>query len=232
MYGYVYKGTILTNNKIYIGQHKATSFDDKYHGSGTLWRRACIKHGLDNVKIELLEWCKTREELNSREAYYIQFFNAQDKTIGYNILGNDSSPHACEGANNSMYGKHHSAEARKKMSEAAKRRPPASAETRKKKGDCNRGIPKSEEHRAKISAALKGRHPSDNTTRAAWEANSKYFKVFDSNYNLIKEFKRQKELLAFLEVTYLNRQLKECINSGKLYKGYYVSCVKELAKVK
>lgn len=230
MYGYVYKGTILTNNKIYIGQHKATEFDDKYYGSGTLWMRAINKYGKENVKIEVLERCNSSEELNLREAYWIKTYNSQDLNIGYNLLGNDTSPHAAEGQLNGMYGKKHSAETRKKLSEAAKRRPPMTDERRKKCG--KPGVKFSEEHKAKISAALKGRLPSDNTMQAAWEANSKYFKVFDSNHNLMKEFKRQKDLLAFLEVTYLNKQLKECINSGELYKGYYVSCVKELAKVK
>ena len=97
MYGYVYKGTNLVNNKIYIGQHKATKFDEKYHGSGTLWKRACAKYGLENIKIELLEWCETRQELSNKEAYYIKLFNSQNSLIGYNILGNDTSPHACVG---------------------------------------------------------------------------------------------------------------------------------------
>lgn len=229
MYGYIYKGTILKNNKIYVGQHKAAEFDTKYYGSGTLWKRACNKYGLANVKIELIESCNSAEELNIREAYWIKTLNSQNRNIGYNILGNDTSPHATCGNKNGMYGKKHSAESRKKMSEAAKNRPPKTEEQRKLCGRPGRKF--SDEHKAKISAALKGRLPSDNTMQAAWEANSKYFKLFDSNYNLIKEFKRQRDLLEFFGVTYLNRQLKECINSGKLYEGYYVSCVKELTKI-
>ena len=173
MYGYVYKGTILTNNKIYIGQHKASEFDEKYYGSGTLWRRACNKYGYDNVKIELIEWCNTREELSLREAYWIKILKSQDLNIGYNLLGNDTSPHAAVGEKNGMYGKKHSAETRKKLSAAAKRRPPKTAGQRKK---CGRpGVKFSDEHKAKISAALKGMRPSDNCIEAVRKANSKAF---------------------------------------------------------
>ena len=223
MYGYVYKGTNLINNKIYIGQHKSTTFDAKYHGSGKLWQRACKKYGLHNIKIELLEWCKTREELNNKEAYYIKIFNSQNLTIGYNILGNDTSPHAAEGALNGMFGKNHSTESKKKMSEKAKQRPPQTAEQKKKHG--RPGVPKSKEHREKISLALKGKRPSDNTLKAVKKANSKQFEIFDENFNFVKKVESQKELLLFLNVTYLNAQLKECICSNKLYKSYYIKYI-------
>lgn len=223
MYGYIYKGTILINNKIYIGQHKATEFDTKYYGSGTLWRRACAKYGLENIKIELLEQCDSPEELNLREAYWIKTLNSQNRAIGYNILGSDTSPHAAEGKLNGMYGKKHSAKTRKKLSEAAKRRPPMTDERRKKCG--KPGVKFSEEHKAKISAALKRRRPSDNTLEAVRKANSTPFEIFDEKHNLVKRVERQKDLLAFLNITYFNKELKECITSNKLYRGYYIRYV-------
>lgn len=223
MYGYVYKGTNLVNNKIYIGQHKATKFDEKYHGSGTLWRRACAKYGLENIKIELLEWCKTRQELNDREAYYIKTFNSQDILVGYNILGDDKSPHSCSGEKNGMYGKHHSEETKKKLSEIAKRRPKKTKEEYLKQG--RPGVPKSEEHKKAISAALKGRRPSGNTLLSVKKANSKPFEIFDMNYIFVLRVDRQKDLLAFLNITYFNKELKECIHSKKPYRGYYIRYV-------
>ena len=220
MYGYIYKGTNLINNKIYIGQHKSDGFDPKYYGSGKLWKRAYNKYGLNNIKIELIEECNSREELNTREAFWIKTYNSQDKLIGYNILGNDMSPHAANGKNNGMYGKKHSEETRKKLSEAAKHRPPRTLEERKKQG--RPGIPKSEEHRKKISNALKGKRPSDKCINSVRKSNSKSFEVFDENYNFIMKFERQKDLLKFLNITYLNKKLKECIILKKLYEGYYI----------
>lgn len=220
MYGYVYKGTNLINNKIYIGQHKSNEFDNKYYGSGKLWQRACAKYGMNNIKIELIECCDSAEELSSREAYWIKTLKSQDVNIGYNILGNDTSPHAACGEKNGMYGKKHSDETKRKLREAAKRRPPETEETRKKKG--RPGIPKTAEHKAKISASLKGKRPSDNTLEAAWKANSTPFEIFDNNYNIIKTVDSQRKLLEFLNLTYFNKELKQCIASGKLYRSYYI----------
>ena len=63
-YGYIYKSTNLINNKIYIGQKKG-NFNPTYFGSGTLLRRALLKHGTENFKIEFLVYAKDKEELNS-----------------------------------------------------------------------------------------------------------------------------------------------------------------------
>lgn len=85
MYGYIYKTTNLINGKIYIGQHKHSCWDDKYLGSGTMLFRAIDKYGINNFKCELLESVNSQEELNNREKYYIELFNARDNSIGYNI---------------------------------------------------------------------------------------------------------------------------------------------------
>lgn len=86
MYGYIYKTTCLINGKIYIGQHKAKQFEpEKYIGSGPLFKRAVEKYGKENFKCELIESFDTFEELNSAEEYYIEFYNARDLDIGYNL---------------------------------------------------------------------------------------------------------------------------------------------------
>ena len=85
MYGYIYKTTCLINNKIYIGQHKCCEFDEKYYGSGTSLNNAIQKYGKSNFIVELLEWCDTLTELNTREIEYIKLYNSTNKKIGYNI---------------------------------------------------------------------------------------------------------------------------------------------------
>lgn len=85
-YGYIYKTTNLINDKIYIGQHKSQVFEGtKYLGSGKSLNKAICKYGKENFKVELLEWCETKEQLNEREIYWISFFNSREPTMGYNI---------------------------------------------------------------------------------------------------------------------------------------------------
>ena len=68
-----------------------------------------------------------------------------------------------------MKGKQHSAETRKKMSEALKDKP-KSAETRKKLSEAHKGKHLSEETRTKLSEANKGKHLSEETRTKLSEA--------------------------------------------------------------
>lgn len=85
MYGYIYKTTNLINNKIYIGQHKATHHDPEYLGSGSYLKTAIEKHGKENFTNEVIAWCETRLELNELESKYIVEHNSVDSKIGYNL---------------------------------------------------------------------------------------------------------------------------------------------------
>ena len=85
MYGYIYLTTNLINNKKYIGQHKASQFDTKYKGSGKILSKAIKKYGFDNFKTEILYECSSKEELDSKEKYYILLYNADLSSDFYNI---------------------------------------------------------------------------------------------------------------------------------------------------
>ena len=85
MYGYIYKTTNLVNGKIYIGQHKSKKFDINYFGSGKLILNAIKNYGINNFKCEIIEWCDSQSQTNSRERYWINKYNSRDKKIGYNI---------------------------------------------------------------------------------------------------------------------------------------------------
>ena len=136
MYGYVYKTTNLVNNKIYVGQHKENN--RKYLGSGILLNRAIEKYGKTNFKLEILEWCETKDILNEREIYWIDKLNARDLSVGYNIaLGGDGgSPH--------IY-----------LDEKRK------TERYKKTSQSLKGRVRTEEHRRNLSQSLKGRKLSE-----------------------------------------------------------------------
>lgn len=49
-FGYIYKITNELNGKIYIGQHKACHFEDRYWGSGKLIKYAIKKYGVENFR--------------------------------------------------------------------------------------------------------------------------------------------------------------------------------------
>lgn len=86
MYGYIYITTNLINGKQYIGQHKSENFDSKYKGSGTYLRNAFGTYGFENFKVELLEECFSKEELNDREIYWIDHYDAVNSKNFYNQI--------------------------------------------------------------------------------------------------------------------------------------------------
>ncbi len=79
----VYKTTNLINEKIYIGQD--SNNNPEYIGSGNLLLRAIKKYGINNFKKEILEICKSKDELNNKEKFWIAKYNSTNKKIGYNI---------------------------------------------------------------------------------------------------------------------------------------------------
>lgn len=86
MYGYIYKTTNLFNGKIYVGQHKATKFNDNYYGSGIRITNLINKFGKSSFSCELLEECSSEEELNEKEIYWIDKLNSTNRDIGYNLM--------------------------------------------------------------------------------------------------------------------------------------------------
>lgn len=78
----IYKTINLLNNKIYIGQDYRNY--PKYLGGGQLIKKAIKKYGRENFKKEILEHCNSKEEMKSREIYWIQFYNSKPP-IGYNL---------------------------------------------------------------------------------------------------------------------------------------------------
>jgi len=66
-YHYIYKTVNVLSGKYYIGMHSTSNLNDGYLGSGTRLRYSINKHGRDNHKVEILEFCDTRELLKQRE---------------------------------------------------------------------------------------------------------------------------------------------------------------------
>lgn len=169
MYGYIYKTTNLITNKIYIGQHKANYFEESYKGSGILINKSFSKYGIDNFKVELLEWCNSKKELDEREIYYISFYNSIDKKIGYNIsvggTGGDTFHCLTEEEQKEAIERW---KATKEKNGTLHLVPKCvghklSQETKDKLSKIKTGKKLSEEHRRKISEGGKGRVVSEDT---------------------------------------------------------------------
>lgn len=115
MYGYVYLTTDLTNNKIYVGQHKSEKFDESYLGSGQIIRAKIKKYGKENFSCEILEKCDTEQQLNDREIYWIKELNSRDLSVGYNIA--TGGTFGDSGYHLEMLGKHQSEKQKRITSE-------------------------------------------------------------------------------------------------------------------
>lgn len=161
-YGFIYITTNLVNGKRYIGRK---TFDDKrrwvgYIGSGSCFQKAIKKFGKVNFHRDIVDIAYSNEELNDKEVSYINFFNAVESSDFYNIeIGGQKYPlsehtkklikenHAdMSGNKHPMYGKHHTEESKKKISEVQKGRTAP-----------NKGKLMSEEQKQKLKEAWKHR---------------------------------------------------------------------------
>lgn len=125
------------NGKVYIGQtcrfsrRKAQHLHDTRRGR-YLHKplcRAFAKYGEEAFEFEILEECATLELTNEREKHWIAVFDSYNLEKGYNLTQGG------EGTSGYVY----TEQDRQKMSEAQRKRPPMSEETKKKIGDAHRG---------------------------------------------------------------------------------------------
>ena len=144
MYGYIYKTTNVITGKIYIGQkHSNVFLGNKYLGSGKILKQAINKDGYNNFVVDLIEEVETQEKLDEREIFWINYFNATDRKVGYNICEGGKVNRTMIGENNPFYGKHHTDEVRQKMSNSQQHRTDDRSHT--------------EESKQKLSQKMKGR---------------------------------------------------------------------------
>ena len=151
MYGYIYLTTNLVNNKKYIGQHRSSTFDRSYFGSGILINKAIEKYGIENFKCEILKECFSDEELNLSEKEFIEKFDASNSDEFYNIARGGLG-HVCDPWNKRKHGtvSEKSLEAWKKCQHL-----PASEKQKKTLSEIRKNILVSKETREKLSKAQK-----------------------------------------------------------------------------
>ena len=136
----VYCHTNNINEKKYIGitcQEPNQRFrNGKGYKTNQHFFSAIKKYGWDNFSHEILFENLTKDEAMKKEIYLISKYNTRDPSFGYNITPGGE---VCRGEDSPWYGRHHTEETKRKMSEK------------------RRGVPKAEEWKKKVSESHKGR---------------------------------------------------------------------------
>lgn len=68
---FIYKTTNLLNGKYYVGMHSTNNLKDGYLGSGKRLRYSIRKYGIENFKLDILEWFDSRQALVERETQLV-----------------------------------------------------------------------------------------------------------------------------------------------------------------
>lgn len=156
----VYKITNLVNNKHYIGVHKTDNPEDGYMGSGVAIKSAIKKYGKNSFRKDILLFTEDKDHAYLLEKELTEDFNRTDT---YNMkqggVGGWASYAASKGGRSS------SLEDKTKAGiasyQSGKGIHAYTTEEKQKVGRlggiANRGKPKSEEQKRKISESLKGR---------------------------------------------------------------------------
>ena len=104
-YGYVYITTNLVNYKKYVGQHKNNT-EGGYIGSRILLTKSIKKYGKSNFSNKIIDWAESKEELDQKEIWWIDFLDAVESSDWYNIAEGGSGGMSLPGDKNPMYGVH------------------------------------------------------------------------------------------------------------------------------
>ena len=134
----IYRITNQVNGKVYIGKTTLTAQARwKRHVFLARFERGCPylgaairAHGIEGFKVDVLYHAKTAHELNMMERFFIVLHQSHLRDNGYNLtLGGDGGilchtqatkdkiASGRQGVNHPMYGRHHSEEAKRAISE-------------------------------------------------------------------------------------------------------------------
>ena len=214
----IYKITNRINGKVYIGQTtRSIAIRWKQHCTPSkhccrLIYRAIQKYGKENFTVEQIDHAHSRDELNSKEQYWIQFYDSMNREKGYNLTSGGDHPVFSDETkvkiSRALIGKVVSEETRAKLSKAHKGKV-LSEETCKKLRELSKGRKHSEDTKAKIRCLLNG-HIVSYETRVKMS-------------NIRKGSKQSKETIA--KRCEKTRKPVICVETGEVF-----DCAKTAAK--
>lgn len=189
----IYKIENIENGKVYIGQSVTVShrlhehrrkLNNHTHGNSHL-QSAWDKYGEDKFTFELIEEC-SKEQLTEREGYWLEYYGGHESRVTYNAKTAEEHPKYSKevrermsrtrkgtnkGKDNPMYGRGHTLESRKKISDKVN-------EWYKTHDAVFKGKHHTDESKRKLSDAHKGKKASQETkellskiTKERWEKN-------------------------------------------------------------
>ena len=134
MSNYVYAIVNKINLKLYFGSHSwdGEGLDPNYYGSGRIIKQAVKKYGKDNFIVYPIKFYDNVEECRKAEEELLKkydisnnpyCYNLKNSAIGMNsedVKGENNPMYGKRGKGSPNYGKHHTDETRKKMSQAKK----------------------------------------------------------------------------------------------------------------
>jgi group I intron endonuclease len=203
----IYLTTNLINGKKYIGQDSYNN--PNYLGSGFLLKKAIAKYGIENFKKEILEECQNKEELDSREKYWIKIYNAVKNETFYNISDGGQGGKLGEIVNEkrkiSLMGHKVSDSTRKKISESHKGKKDSEL-TKKKKSLSHKNV----------------KHYWLTNYQKGGDKNPRAFPVyqFSDDNLLIKMWSCQKEASDTLKIG--KSSISSCINGKQKTAGGFI----------
>lgn len=155
-YGVIYLITHRASGKMYIGQ-TVRPLSWRWHEHQTssycaLLHRAIKKYGAEAFSVFELDESTTKEGLDEREIFWMDFLGTRNRRLGYNLRGGGAS------------GKH-SDESRKKMSVAVRAKQASDPEFTKRRGSWRIGTTLSEEIREKIRQSNTGKKATEDVKR-------------------------------------------------------------------
>jgi group I intron endonuclease len=203
----------LINGKKYVGMD--TNNNPKYLGSGILITKAIKKYGKENFKKSVLEYCFSIEELEVKETWWINYFNALEREDFYNLEDNKKrgiNPFANKTPEElrKIFSKIQNKERNEKIGKAnSKPKPKGFGDMM---SEIHKGRKRSEESKLKQSKSLKGRNSPNKGNKWNKEQKKQLGKPifqYDISGNLIQEWYSTQEAQKQLGLKGINNNLKD-----------------------